>query len=376
MRRASVKDKKQLVLVGAGHSNLHLVKNSLLLRKNGYNMTLVSPTDLYYNGVAPGVISNYYPDGFGKISSNCHLNKAKGTFVKQEVEGIDIRKRCIQLKENESIPFDYLSINIGGRVPMSHIPGSSTYSFPIRPIERLWDFTMNLHQSIRDSPEAISVAIIGGGAAGVEIAGNVHQLIKSRDIKPDTSIITQGDSILPQFSSSASTKVSKEFINKGINIKFNSKVIRIQADYLEVENRKKHPYDFCVLATGIIPNKINSSGLLPTTKSGELIVNPFLQCKNNPHVFATGDCSFFETQPLWKSGYHAINQGPVLLKNLISISKGSQLHKYKPSKRVITALNLGSGMGLLIYGKYTFLNKISLKVKDFIEKRYINSFRC
>lgn len=376
MRVTTFKDRKELVLVGAGHTNFYLVKNAMLLQDNGYNMTLISPTDLYYNGVAPGVLSNQYPTGFGRIESTCLLKKVNGKFYRKKVTGIDIENKLVHLNDHKSITFDYLSINIGGYVSTNQIPGSSTFSFPIRPIESFWKFTESLHKLMENLPESISISIIGGGAAGVEIAGNVQQLIKSRGIIPIITLITKGDSILSQFSSSVSNKVSKLYKQRGINIRLNSKVIEIKNNKVILDGNREHTCDFCVLTTGIIPNKIDLKGLLPTTDVGEFIVNPLLQCKDNPNIFASGDCNFFEVQPLWKSGYHAINQGPVLLKNLVALAEGSRLYAYKPSKKIITALNLGNGTGLLIYGKYSYLGKLSLRVKDIIEKRYINSFKC
>ncbi len=348
----------------------------MLLQDNGYNMTLISPTDLYYNGVAPGVLSNRYPKGFGRINARCHLNKVKGKFYRKIVKEIDIKNKKVHFNEDESIRFDYLSINIGGRVPTNNIPGSSTYSFAIRPIDRFWQFTDELEHLMNKFPDSITIVIIGGGAAGVEVAGNVYQLIKSRGITPIISIITKGDTLLSQFPSRASNKVLKLFRKRGINILLKSKVIEIKRNKILLMDDKEYPYDLCVLATGVSPNTIDSQGLLHTTERGELVVNSFLQCKDRFHIFATGDCSFFEPQPLWKSGYHAINQGPVLLKNLLAISKGSRLRAYKPSKRILTALNLGNGTGLLILGKYSHMSKFSFVIKDVIERRYINSYIC
>jgi NADH dehydrogenase FAD-containing subunit len=337
---------------------------------------LISPTELYYNGVAPGVLSNRYPAGFGEIKVDCHLNKAKGMYIKEIVEKIDIKDNTVHLSDHASIDFDYLSINIGGRVPTGQILGSSVNSFPIRPIEKLWEFKVNLLSLIKQAPTSVSIAIVGGGAAGVEIAGNIKHFIQSQGISPNITLHTRGTTILPQFSISASKKVLKSFKKREIGVKLQSNVIKIQKNKLTLENNEECFFDLCVLATGFIPNKVASNGSLITTGSGELVINSFLQSKSVPHVFATGDCSYFEAQPLWKSGYHAINQGPVLLKNMIALSKGSPLQEYKPSKRIITALNLGGGTGLLILGNRSLLGKLSFRVKDVIEKRYINSYNC
>ena len=372
----TAKDRKKLILIGAGHSNLHLVKNAEILHSHGFDITLISNSELYYNGVAPGVISNQYPAEFGQITAKCHLDKVDGKEHRKKVIGIDVENNRVLLEDHYFLPYDYLSINIGGQVPTENIPGSATFSCPIRPSDRILQLLDELQVLMDKSPESISVAIIGGGAAGIEVAGNIHQLIKSHKISPKISIITRGVSILSQFSSSVAIKVSKLYKHRGIDIISKSKVIEIKKNRIILEHNEELSFDICVLATGIIPNTIPSEDFLHTTEKGELVVNSFLQCTDYPHIFATGDCNHFEVQPLWKSGYHAINQGPILLKNIIAESEGSPLRKYKPTKRILTALNLGGGAGLVIYGKFSLQGKLGFIIKDFVEKRYINSFRC
>lgn len=58
---------KQLVLIGADHNHLHLLKNSKILHKKGFKITLISPSQFYYNGVLPGEIVGIYPHKFGLI---------------------------------------------------------------------------------------------------------------------------------------------------------------------------------------------------------------------------------------------------------------------------------------------------------------------
>ncbi len=369
--------KNHLVLVGAGHSNLHLVKNVSKLQKNGFRITLISPTDFYYNGVAPGVLSNFYPERFGKIDVQCHLDVEDSQYLKFDVKKVNVKDNKIYSHDNQSVHFDYLSINIGGSVPLEKIPGSEEFVFPIRPISKFWEFSAKLKQSIEEgSKKDFTIIIIGGGAAGVEITGNVWDLFNTKGVKSRIVLVTGGDSILTQFPIAAQKKVLNLFSKREIHVKLNSRVIKIQENLIVTESEEELSFDYCILASGVIPNTLDSQNSLLTTKMGELIVTSFLQCKNYSHIFATGDCSYFEDQPLWKSGYHAINQGPILLKNLIASTKGKKLHKYKPSKRIITALNLGDGIGLIIYGRFTLLSRFSLKVKDFIEKRYIKSAKC
>lgn len=376
MRKASNGKSKQLVLIGAGHGNLHLVKNASLLKQRIYEITIISPTDFNYNGVAPGILGTKYPDGFGKISCKCHLDKVGGRYYQNEVIRINVKERMLFLKNKKSIQFDYLSINIGGRVPTKEILGTSGYTFPVRPVEHLWQFNNKLHKLLRKKPKTIAITVIGGGAAGVEVAGNVHQLIKSHGIIPVISLITRGKTLLPQFSTKASLKVVNYFQKRGIEVKLKCEVKELTENQAILSSKIRIPFDLSILAAGIKPNKLETQGTLQTTNVGEMIVNAYLQCIDHPNIFASGDCSYFEPQPLWKSGFHAINQGPVLLKNLSAIAKGLKLHEYQPTKRIQTALNLGDGTGLLIIGKFSYLGKLSLNLKDYIERRYIKSNQC
>jgi NADH dehydrogenase FAD-containing subunit len=349
MRKASNGKSKQLILIGAGHGNLHLLRNASILQQKKYEITLISPTDFNYNGVAPGVLSAKYPDNYGKITCQCHLDKVGGKYYQEEVNGINIKEELVILKNNQSIPYDYLSINIGGRVPSDKIPGTSKYAFTTRPITQLWQFHHELRGLLSKKPESVAITIIGGGAAGVEVAGNVHHLIKSQGIIPVISIITRGKTLLPQFSIKASLKILNSFQKRGIEVQLEREVKEIKENQAILSSNKKLSFDLCILATGISPNKLEIQGTLQTINTGEIKVNSYLQ---------------------------SIDHQNVLLKNLIALSKGSRLHKYKPSKRIQTALNLGDGTGLLIIGKYSYLGKLSFILKDYIERRYIKSNQC
>ncbi|MHA1966930.1 MAG: FAD-dependent oxidoreductase, partial [Candidatus Hodarchaeales archaeon] len=243
MRKASNGKNKQLVLIGAGHGNLHLLKNASILQQRKYEITLISPTDFNYNGVAPGVLGTKYPDGFGKIPCQCHLDKVGGKYYRNEVTSINVKERMLYLKNKKSIKFDYLSINIGGRVPSEKIPGTSKYTFTTRPITQLWQFHHELRGLLSKKPESLTIAIIGGGAAGVEVAGNVHHLIISQGIIPVISMITRGRTLLPQFSIKASLKVLNSFQKRGIEVQLEHEVKELKENQAILSSNEKLSFD-------------------------------------------------------------------------------------------------------------------------------------
>ena len=366
---------KHLVLVGTGHTHLHLLKNAFILQKHKFTVTLISPTDFYYNGLAPGVLSKHYPKNIGHLSVQCHLDTINGHFIKEKVVGIDIEEKTLTLSNDENISYDIVSFNIGakGKNPLKE-PNPSL--FPTRPVSKLWSFQNKLISLIEQCPETLRIAIIGGGAAGVELAGNIHHFIRANNVQSGVVLITRGSRLLPQFSSSAGSKVSKTYQKRGIQILLSSEVSTIHDQTIVLANQEEIPFDLCISATGVVPNVIESQKALKTTSHGELIVNKNLQCKDHSNIFAAGDCICFESHPLWKSGYHAINQGPVLLHNVLAVANNSSLRPYKPKSYIYTALNLGDGTGIAIVGRFTYHGKITFKIKDYIERRFLRTHQC
>jgi NADH dehydrogenase FAD-containing subunit len=366
---------KPLVLVGAGHPHLHLLKNAFRLQKQGLKVTLISPTDFYYNGLAPGVLSKQYSQNIGQSPVLCHLKKVNGQLIEEKVVSINVGEKTLVLSNNEIISYDIVSFNLGanGKIFGNE---SSEILFPTRPVSELWSFQNKLTILIKQKPNHIKVAIIGGGAAGVELAGNIHQLITAHNIQPKVTLISRSGQLLPQFSSSAGSKVIKAYKKRGIQILLNNEVRKIQHQTIVFNNRDNITFDLGISATGIIPNTIENHNALETTPQGELIVTKYLQCKNHSTIFAAGDCVCFESRPLWKSGYHAINQGPVLLHNILAIAKSSKLRPYKPRKLILTALNLGDGTGLLIIGRFNYHGNLAFKIKDYVERRFLRIHKC
>jgi NADH dehydrogenase FAD-containing subunit len=366
---------KHLVLVGAGHPHLHLLKNAFRLQKQGLKITLISPTDFYYNGLAPGVLSRYYSQSIGESPVLCHLEKVNGQLIEEKVVGINVGKKTLVLSNGETISYDIVSFNLGAN-GKTFVNENSDLLFPTRPVSELWSFQNKLENLIKLSPNHIKIAIIGAGAAGVELAGNIHQFIAAHNIQPEITLISRSGLLLPQFSSSAGSKVIKTYKKRGIQILLKKEVIKIQDQRIKFTNHDELIFDLGISATGIIPNTIESQNTLETTPLGELIVTKYLQCKNYSTIFAAGDCVSFEPRPLWKSGFHAIYQGPVLLHNILAIARNSKLRPYKPRRLIITALNLGDGTGLGVVGRFTYHGTLAFKIKDYWERRFLRNHRC
>ena len=137
-----INQRQNLVLIGGGHAHLQLIKAfNHKARPNHVNVTLIDVQSFAsYSGMVPGCIANLYTPTETQIDLEALCQWATISFVQDQVESIDPQTRQISLrggvgKNNDIIPYDVLSIDIGSTSRgVKSIPGVKEYTIPTRPI--------------------------------------------------------------------------------------------------------------------------------------------------------------------------------------------------------------------------------------------------
>ncbi len=88
-----------------------------------------------------------------------------------------------------------------------------------------------------------------------------------------------------------------------------------------------------------------------------------------------GDCASFRGEALPKLGVFAARQGPVIFHNLRAVLRNEPLEEYRPQKRFLYVLNLGDVTGLAVYGPFAWCARLSRKLKDRIDKKFVGEHR-
>ena len=133
------------------------------------------------------------------------------------------------------------------------------------------------------------ILIYGGGYIALEFAG-IFSTLGSK-----VSIIYRGESLLRGFDEDIRKNISKELLNKKINIITHSHILSLKNHNNRFEallsNGKKISADRILCATGRIPNT-NGLGLstigVNIGSKGEVLVNKY-NCSNIKNIYAVGD---------------------------------------------------------------------------------------
>ena len=169
---------KKLVLAGGGHAHMMLLASLRDITAEGHQVTVVQPSAYhYYSGMGPGMLSTFYSPDDIRFNTRFVVERQGGKFIEAKATRIDPHNNTLYTDSGENLEYDVLSCNVGSFVPFANIEGNTDNIYSAKPIERLLEAQRNIMNICNTN--SVSIGIIGGGPAAVEIAGNAHHLAKT-----------------------------------------------------------------------------------------------------------------------------------------------------------------------------------------------------
>jgi NADH dehydrogenase FAD-containing subunit len=367
--------KKRLVLAGGGHAHMMALAHLGEFMEKGHDVTVIGPSEHhYYSGMGPGMLGGTYGPEDIRFATRHLVEKNGGTFRLGNVVRIDAAGRTVHLDQGDPVPYDVLSCNLGSHVNRDIVEGDMSGIYTVKPIERLMDARKEILS--RGARDAIAIGIVGGGPSAVEIAGNIHRLVRSPGMKPAAIKILTRSSIMPHHPKGIRTEAEASLKKRGIEILENCMVGRITTGAVTEASGRRHEFDIIFLASGVKPNAILRDSGLDTGPDGGLRVNRFLQHPQHPEIFGGGDCIHFEDRPLDKVGVYAVRQNPVLLHNLKASLEGGEMKAFDPGGAYLLIFNLGDGTGIFHKWFVQFGGSLAFKIKDYIDRKFMKTFQA
>ncbi|MGO3346481.1 MAG: NAD(P)/FAD-dependent oxidoreductase [Marinomonas sp.] len=365
---------KRLVLIGGGHAHMVTLSKLETFITRGYQVTVIQPSEYhYYSGMGPGMLGGTYQPDDIRFATKKLVEEKGGRFVRAHASCIDPIQQVVHLLESdEKIPYDVLSCNAGSYVPKDLVVGANDTIFAAKPIEELYRAKEAVLSHLVDGP--ISIAVVGGGPAAIEIAGNIHQLcLRKARHQPHIQLFS-GPRLMSNAPARVQALVRRQLVRKGIEIIETGYVAQISDGHIVVANDKTYSADIIFPAVGVKPSTLFAKSNLDVGPDGGLQVNHFLQSTSNANVFGGGDCIYYADHPLDKVGVYAVRQNVTLYHNLMAALEGGALSIFSPANNYLLIYNLGDGDGVLSKWSFTFSGKLAFTLKDYIDRKFISRF--
>lgn len=366
---------ERLVLIGGGHAHVHVLDDLARAPVAGLDVVLVSPYgQQHYSGMVPGYLAGIYPEEALVFDLPRLCARAGARFVQACADRVDAAARRVHAG-GEAIDFDLASLDVGSWPAGWDLPGVREHAVPARPMRRVVELRARVDEGAAGGG-TVSVAVVGAGAAGVEIALALERRVRDRGATPRVTLLdASADRVLPGYEPRVRRRAASILARRGIAYRAGARVAAVEADGILLEDGTRIAADHTVwLAGAAAPPLVAASGL-PRDESGYLLVDDTLRAADGSPVWGAGDCIRLAGRPpLPKAGVHAVRQSPVLAANLRAALTGASPVSYRPQSTFLSLLNTADGRALLRWHFVAVHAAWAFRLKDRIDRAFVRRY--
>lgn len=338
----------RVVIIGAGFAGMNLVK---VLEKKPVQLVLLDQNNhhqfqpLLYQVAIGGLEPDSVVSPVRKLFKSC----SNMIFRMATVESVDSENRRV-ITNLGFVKYDYLVIATGSSTNFYGLKNIEDNSIGLKSINdainlRSW-ILQNLEKSIdgiseEEKQKLIKFVVVGGGPAGVEMAGALAEFKKyllANDYPEINSdymkiyLVQSGDRVLPTMSERSSTHAMKTLQKLGVEVVLNARVNDYDGQHLQYigpDGTKQILTGVIIWTAGVKGNTLEGFNPGTIIAGNRITVNEYSQVKGYKNIFAVGDIAFMST-PSFPAGHPmvaqvAIQQGKNLGRNIVSLVKTGEL---------------------------------------------------
>jgi len=334
-------NKPKVVILGGGFGGLaaarSLAKSADVVLVDRHNFQTFLP--LLYQVSTAGLAADHvaYP-------IRGALRKTDVKFRMGSPISIDHKNQEVKLDSSETLKFDHLVVALGSTTADFGIPGVKEFTLGMKSVHEALNIRAEIMRRFEDlcrfeDDTQFSISVIGGGPTGVEMAGAIAELVRG-PLKSDHArsaanirvrIIEAGERLLPTFSPSLSKRTKKDLEKLGVEVFVNSPVKQVEHRKVTVADGLSLPSEITIWAAGVKGSDAMAQLNLPVA-ANRIVVEPTLQVKNYPNVWALGDIAGAlgkDGKPLPMVAPVAIQQGKFIAKQINRVSANKVLKNFK-----------------------------------------------
>lgn len=347
-----------LLLVGAGHAHLEILRRQAL-EPLPVELTVVTLDRLQiYSGMVPGFLRGTYAQEEIAADVARLTARAGGRLVLGKAVAVDPGGRIVRLESGEEVPYDLASFAVGSNtagIDAPQVAGAQG----VKPMHRV----LALRERLRSES---SVAVVGGGAAGVEVALACQA--------PKVWLLDRKQ-LLASYPERFRRRALALLAARGIETRVGQPVAKVEADRLELADGSEIPADLTIWLTGAVAWPLFQSSGLPLDGRGFLLIDDSLRSLGDPRIFAAGDCGTLDAYPETpKAGVYAVREAPILWESLRAAVLGTAPPRYRPQGSFLSILNTADGRALLHFHGFVSHSRWAWRLKDWIDRRFLAQY--
>jgi len=397
-----VTEKKiQIVIVGGGAGGLELAARlGARYGRKRHDIILVERNRTHvWKPLLHEVAAGSLDANLDEVGYRAHCRRWGYRYFCGTLEGIDPAARQIviaplldedgsELIGRHRIRYDYLVLAMGAVTNDFGTPGAADHCMLLdsradadRFRNRLLDHCLRVSRAMTADPASdahVKVAIVGGGATGVELAAELYNAAAALayyglevfdEKRLEVTLVEAGPRILPALPEWLSDAARQELETLGVRVATGMQVTEVTRGEIVAASGERIAADLMVWAAGVkacpLPGGV---GELELNRINQFVVRETLQSSRDDRIFAIGDCTSCllpgRERPVPPRAQAAHQMASAVYRNLVRMMEGRALEPfvYRDHGSLVSLSRfstVGSLMGNLVGGRMAIEGRLA-----------------
>ena len=283
----------RIVVIGGGYAGV--IAANRIMKSPSVAVTVVNPNPRFVERIRLHQLVGGSHAAVAEFSHVLH----RGIELKVDaVTRIDASARQVELASGGSLAYDYLICAFGSGGWDPQVEGAAEHAHSVADHAS----ALRLRDALASAPLDAPVVIVGGGATGIEVAGELAELGRR------VTLVCRSH-LNPYLHESGRRRVRRELDRLGVEVLEGTAAAEVRADGVVLADGRVLPSAVTIWTAGFtVPDLAARSGLTVDAK-GRLVTDETLTSVDDGRILATGDAAAPSNLPLRMSCQAAMPLG-------------------------------------------------------------------
>ena len=276
------------------------------------------------------------------------LIRLGASFRRAELEGVDTERQVVKAAGKE-FPYDHLVLSLGAEPAYFGIPGVEEYAISIKGIgagEEICDRVVERYEATTlaggDVPDSkLTFVIIGGGATGVEVAAELHNLLRELLVpdfpnippdRPQIVLIDANKEVLKELDPALRRVAQMRLHDLRIKVINNAKAKEVKSDRVILTDGREITSENVIWTAGARASKKLDDLPFPHHERKGLTLDRYMRVEGYDNVWGIGDCAATieeDGTPVPPNAQAAVQEGETVARNILAAIDGEELEPFR-----------------------------------------------
>lgn len=372
--------KKRVIIVGGGFGGIETAR-ALDRYRDSLEVVLVSDKTYF----------EYYPalyrlvTGASPIEACVSLDEMlAGTnteIVHDKIISVDTTEKTCVGESGYVYSGDMLVLGLGSQTAYFNLPGLADLSFGFKSVHEAIELKKHLHDLFASCKEALKdelvshfhIVIVGGGASGVEVAGDMSAFLKKIAEKHGVSsslvtidLIESAPRLVASLPEKASAQIESRLRKNGVNIFLNRTLVREEIESVYMKDMSLDAKTVIWTAGTQVNPFYKTISSLAFNPKGRVVVNEYLEAVGTQGVYVIGDAA---DTPYAGLAQTAIHNASFVGKDIGRVISEKKRLLYKPL-RPVSVIPIGDDWAILSYKSLVVSGWLTYILRHIVDFQY------